>query len=216
MQSSRVTVSRRSLKSAHYPDAVRRLFRQARPAFLAHCLVLALLLAACSTSGRELRTPGPTRPPSAVLSAGTMDFSLPDATATGELAESHGAAFGNITPAVSWGRVPDKAKFLILVADIPRADFGTDDASVLWLVTNIVPTSKGNLEGENPDGDVFVEWNGPPTGRGGQAKVRFRLYAVTKTVDDPGESPLELVVRLDKQNVGKSEFVVPFAPKAAS
>ena len=43
--------------------------------------------------------------------------------------------------------------------------------------------------------------------------MRFRLYAVTKALEDPAESPLEIVVRLDKQNVGKSEFVVPFAPK---
>jgi hypothetical protein len=212
----RVTVSRRSLKSDHYPDAVRRLFPLGRLAFLAHCLVLAVLLAACSTSGRELKTPGPTRPPSAVVSAGTMDFSLPDATPTGELAEIHGAQFSGVAPPISWGRVPNKAKFLILVADIPRADFGTEDRSVLWLVTNISPTSEGLVEGENPDADVYIAWSGPTIGRGEQVKVRFRLYAVTKALDDPSESPLEIVVRLDKQNVGKSEFVVPFAPKATS
>ena len=141
---------------------------------------------------------------------------MPDATATGELAEHHGAAFGNVAPPISWGRVPDKAKFLILVADIPRADFGTDDNSVLWLVTNLAPTSEGIAEDQPPEGDVYVTWSGPTTGRGEQTKVRFRLYAVTKALEDPLESPLEIVVRLDKQNVGKSEFVVPFAPKAAS
>jgi hypothetical protein len=195
---------------------VRRLFPPGRLAFLAHCLVLVVLLAACSTSGRELKTPGPTRPPSAVQSAGTMDFTLPDATATGELAEIHGAAFGGVAPPISWGRVPNKAKFLILVADIPRADFGTEDQSVLWLVTNISPTSVGIVEGEDPDGDVYIAWSGPDIGRGEQVKVRFRLYAVTKALEDPAESPLEIVVRLDKQNVGKSEFVVPYAPKATS
>jgi len=195
---------------------VRRLFPPGRWAFLAHCLVLVVTLAACSTSGREMKTPGPTRPPSAVQSAGTMDFSMPDATATGGLAENHGTAFGNVAPPISWGRVPDKAKFLILVADIPRADFGTEDASVLWLVANIAPTSEGIAEDQPPDGDVYIDWNGPSTERGEQTKVRFRLYAVTKALEDPTESPLEIVVRLDKQNVGKSEFVVPFAPKAAS
>lgn len=145
-----------------------------------------------------------------------MDFSLPDATPTGELAESHGAAFGGVAPPVSWGRVPDKAKFLVLVADIPRADFGTDDRSVLWLVTNISPDSEGIVEGQNPDGDIYIAWSGPTIGRGEQVKVRFRLYAVTKPLEDPAESPLEIVVRLDKQNVGKSEFVVPFAPKVTS
>ena len=138
-----------------------------------------------------------------------MDFSLPDATATGQLAESHGAAFGGIAPPISWGRVPNKAKFLILVADIPRADFGTEDKSVLWLVPNIAPTSEGLVE-------VYIAWSGPTIGRGEQVKVRFRLYAVTKALEDPSESPLEIVVRLDKQNVGKSEFIVPFAPKATS
>jgi Phosphatidylethanolamine-binding protein len=186
------------------------------PVFLTLCLVLVVLLTACSTSGRELRTPGPTRPPSAVISAGTMDFTLSDATATGELAESHGAAFGGVAPPVSWGRVPDKAKFLILVADIPKADFGTEDQSVLWLVPNINPSSEGIVEGQNPDGDVYIAWSGPTIGRGEQVKVRFRLYAVTKPLDDSTESPLEIVVRLDKQNVGKSEFVVPFAPKVTS
>ena len=195
---------------------VRRLVPLSRSALIAHCLVLVVTLAACSTSGRELKTPGPTRPPSAVQSLGTMDFSLPDATETGELAEIHGAEFGNLAPAISWGRVPDKAKFLILVADIPRADFGTDDNSVLWLVTNIVPTSEGIGEDEPPDGDVYIAWDGPTSQPGEEVKVRFRLYAVTKALEDPSESPLEIVVRLDKQNVGKSEFVVPFPPTAAS
>ena len=145
-----------------------------------------------------------------------MDFSLPDATPTGGLAESHGAAFGGVAPPISWGRVPNKAKFLVLVADIPRADFGTEDKSVLWLVTNIAPTSEGLVEGENPDADFYIAWSGPTIGRGEQVKVRFRLYAVTKALEDPSESPLEIVVRLDKQNVGKSEFIVPFAPKATS
>ena len=114
-----------------------------------------------------------------------MDFSLPDATATGELAESHGAAFGNVAPPISWGRVPDKAKFLVLVADIPRADFGTDDDSVLWLVTNLAPTQRRDRRGPAPDGDVYIAWSGPTTGRGEQTKVRFRLYAVTKALEDP-------------------------------
>jgi hypothetical protein len=112
--------------------------------------------------------------------------------------------------------VPDKAKFLILVADIPRADFGTADESVLWLVTNIVPTTDGIVEGQNPDGDIYIQWSGPTAGPGEQVKVRFRLYAVTKALTDPAQSPLEIVLGLDKQNVGKSEFVVPFAPKGAS
>jgi hypothetical protein len=199
---------------------VRRHFPLGHRAFLAPVFTLSLvfvvMLTACSTSGRDLRTPGPTRPPSAVISAGTMDFTLTDATATGELAESHGAAFGGVTPPVIWGAVPDKAKFLVLVADIPKADFGTDNQSVLWLVTNINPDSEGIVDGQNPDGDVFIAWSGPTIGRGEQVKVRFRLYAVTKALEDSTESPLEIVVRLDKQNVGKSEFVVPFAPKVTS
>jgi phosphatidylethanolamine-binding protein (PEBP) family uncharacterized protein len=174
-----------------------------------------VIFAGCSTSGREMKTPGPTRAPSAVLSAGTMDFSLPDAAATGVLAEKHGAEFGNVAPGLSWARVPDKAKYLILVADIPRADSGTSDQSVLWLVANIDPASEGIAEGQPPQGEEYVDWNGPPTSSA-QVKVRFRLYAVTKELEDPAESPLEIVVRLDRQNVGKSEFVVPFGPKAAS
>ena len=185
-------------------------------ALIAHCLIFVLVLSGCSTTGREMKTPGPTRPPSLVKSAGTMDFTLPDATATGELAEVHGASFGNVAPPISWDSVPDKAKYLILVADIPRADSGTDDASVLWLVANIDATSDGIIEGKPPEGDVYIPWSGPTTARGGQVKVRFRLYAVTKALNNPTESPLEIVVGLDKQNVGKSEFIVPFAPKATS
>jgi phosphatidylethanolamine-binding protein (PEBP) family uncharacterized protein len=145
-----------------------------------------------------------------------MDFTLPDASTTGELAMEHGAAFGNVAPAVSWGGVPDKAKYLVLVADIPRADSGTDDNSVLWLVTNISPDSTGVAKGQNPDGDIYLAWNGPTATIGQQVRVRFRLYATTRAHEDPGESPLEIVVRLDRQNVGKSEFVVPFTPKAES
>jgi hypothetical protein len=104
----------------------------------------------------------------------------------------------------------------VLVADIPRADSGTDDNSVLWLVTNISPDSTGVAKGQNPDGDIYLAWNGPTAAIGQQVRVRFRLYATTRAHEDPGESPLEIVVRLDRQNVGKSEFVVPFTPKAES
>ena len=162
-----------------------------------------------------MQKPGPTRPPSAVKSAGTMDFTLPDASTTGELAQIHGAAFGNVAPAVSWAAIPDKAKFLVVVADIPRADSGTADESVLWLVANIVPESGGITEDSSPQGDVYLDWSGPDAAPNQEVKVRFRLYAVTKALDDPAESPLEIVVRLDRQNVGKSEFVVPFVPKSS-
>jgi len=145
-----------------------------------------------------------------------MDFTLPDATAVGELPDRHGAQFGNVAPPVSWGNVPDKAKFLILVVDIPKVDSGTDDASVLWLVANINPATDGVGENQPPGGDIYIPWAGPTTGRGAQVKVRFRLYAVTKPLADPTESPLDIVIRLDRTNVGKSEFVVPYAPKAAS
>ena len=184
-------------------------------AFFVLGLLAALILTACSTSGREMKPPGPTRPPSAVKSAGTMEFTLPEASATGTLAEVHGAAFGNVAPAVSWGAVPDRAKFLVLVADVPRPDSGTADESVLWLVANIVPDSGGIDEDTSPDGEIYVDWKGPDAAPGQQIKVRFRLYAVNRALDDPAESPLEIVVRLDRQNVGKSEFVVPFTPKSS-
>jgi phosphatidylethanolamine-binding protein (PEBP) family uncharacterized protein len=145
-----------------------------------------------------------------------MDFSLPDATPTGQLPQRHGGDFGNVAPAISWGRVPNKAKYLIVVVDIPRADSGTDDHSVLWLVANIDPANDGFVEDQAPPGDVYLGWNGPTVGTNAQVKVRFRLYAVTKALVDPNESPLEIVVRLDKENVGKSEFVVPYAPKTTS
>ena len=145
-----------------------------------------------------------------------MDFSLPDATPTGQLAEEHGSDFANVSPPLNWGRVPSKAKYLIVVADVPRADSGTADDSVLWLVANIDPSNDGLVADQAPPGEVYRGWNGPTVGPNQQVKVRFRLYAVTKGLDDPNESPLEIVVRLDKQNVGKSEFIVPFVAKTTS
>ena len=195
--------------------AVRRRSPFGRFAFSALCLLAVLILTACSTSGREMKKPGPTRPPTAVKSAGTMDFTLPEASSSGTLAQIHGAAFGNVAPAVSWGAVPDKAKFLILVADIPRTDSGTADESVLWLVATIGAATGGIAEDSVPEGDVYLEWSGPDAAPNQEVKVRFRLYAVTKALEDPTESPLEIVVRLDRQNVGKSEFVVPFIPKSS-
>jgi len=195
---------------------VRRRFSLGPSSLLAQFLVAVVLLAGCSTSGRELKTPGPTRPPSAVISAGTMDFSLPDATATGQLAEEHGGDFANVAPPLSWGRVPSKAKYLIVVADVPRADSGTADDSVLWLVANIDASTDGLIADQAPPGEVYRGWNGPTVGPNQQVKVRFRLYAVTQALSDPNESPLEIVVRLDKQNVGKSEFSVPFVAKTTS
>ena len=88
--------------------------------------------------------------------------------------------------------------------------------ALLYFQAGKVRANDGFVEDQAPPGDVYLGWNGPTVGTNAQGKVRFRLYAVTKALVDPKESPLEIVVRLDKENVGKSEFVVPYAPKTTS
>jgi hypothetical protein len=178
-------------------------------------LAIVALVAGCSESGRVMKVPGPTRTPPVIRSVGSFDFSSESVTAAGELPQRSGRRYDDIAPAINWGAVPSKTKYLMLVADIPKTDFGTDNDRVLWVVTNIDPAKQAFAEGQAPPGIVVKPWAGPDTEVGFRDNVRFRMWATTKELKSADGTPLQIVLELDKENVGKSEFSVPFAPKAS-
>ncbi len=172
-------------------------------------------LAGCSNSGRVLRVPSPTRTPPVIRSVGAFDFSSPSITAVGELPLRVGRSYDNVAPALEWGSLPARSKYLVLVADIPKADFGTSNEQVLWLVANIDPALGGFAEAAAPPGEVVKPWSGPDTAVGARDTVRFRMWAVSTPLKSTGLTPLQIVLLLDKDNVGKAEFSAPFAPKGS-
>ena len=172
---------------------------------------LILLGAACATSGRELRPPGVFAP--VVQRSGSIEFAGLSLDAAGQFNEIHSARGGNVTPTLSWGKIPKEAAYLVLVVDAPKPDLGTDDRSVVWFVANIPVTTTGTDPTLAVPGEQFIAWRGPTTAVGSRQNIRFRLWAAREKFTNPAESPLQIVLRLDKQNVGKAEFSCPFAPK---
>ena len=182
---------------------------------MSSAVLILLVSAGCYESGRDMKIPGPTRTPPVIRSLGNFEFSSPSITPVGELPQRVGGRYNNVAPAIEWGAVPSKAKYLVLVADISKSDLGTDNDRVLWLVANIDTARQGFAEGQAPPGMVIRAWTGPTTDIGFRDNIRFRMWATTQEVKSVDATPLQIILGLDKENVGKSEFTVPFSPRAS-
>ena len=170
-------------------------------------VVAVAVLAACGSSGRELRDPDPgatpqtrtpdpttsqsvapgtslagiTLPPS--LPAQTMALSSPGWTPGEALPVDH--ACGTTTPpTLQWTEVPDETVELVLFAS------DLDAGEVLWFVTGIPPSATELDVSAMPSGAVAkpndrgnAGWDGPcPTDR--NHTVLFELVAMPRTVTE--------------------------------
>jgi phosphatidylethanolamine-binding protein (PEBP) family uncharacterized protein len=176
------------------------------PRRIASALVLALTIAACSTSGRELPEPTMTTLDPALVATSTTaaagtpatpvegldGFALasPSFVEGGEVPVDAGATTGNRSPALSWTNTPESAAELALVV--------TDDtgATIYWLVTGILTTDLDVPAGTVPQGGIEHAstagppgWNGPATPTGTPSTLVFALYALNlPIVAEPGET----------------------------
>jgi phosphatidylethanolamine-binding protein (PEBP) family uncharacterized protein len=169
------------------------------------CVVLTVGgLAACSTSGRELRATSATIPPglSAVTTTtaatastpieglGGFALSSPGFLPGGTVPADAGGATGNRSPALQWTNTPESAAELALVV--------TDETGgvIYWFVTGILTTDLQVPAGSVPEGGVEhastagpVGWSGPVIEDGGSAPLVFALYALNNPiVAQEGES----------------------------
>lgn len=100
----------------------------------------------------------------------------------------------NVSPAISWGKVPSGTKSIALISDDPDAPVGT---FVHWVIFNIPADKQGlpkNVEKKErlADGSVQgmtdfrrVGYGGPCPPRGKPHRYFFKVYALSKKLDLP-------------------------------
>ena len=99
---------------------------------------------------------------------------------------------GDVSPALSWGSLPERAKTLAVICDDPDAPGGT---WVHWVLYNLssdadglpeaVPATKtvqnGGLQGKNDFGRIG--YGGPCPPRGPAHRYLFNIYALDRELD---------------------------------
>ncbi len=175
------------------------------------------VLAACSTSGTELRPPAEFGHAASVDTGATLDtVSLePQVTARGGFAvmsetwepggvipDFHALSGGNSLPPLQWtSPPPSTAELAIVMRDASAED------EIRWVVTAIPTDSEGLIGSRIPE-DAVVHagtdgepaYQGPDTPAGQTHTYVFSLYALdTQVVVDPETAP-DAVVGLIEQN----------------
>jgi len=123
------------------------------------------------------------------------------------------------SPEVSWDRIPDGTKSLVLILDDPDAPSGT---FTHWLVYNIPPVTvrfsraqpdqkvlaNGAQQGDNSAGSRGYYPPCPPIGT--THRYIFRLYAVDMVITQPTANRESIDAALVGHTLGKAEFVTSF------
>lgn len=180
-------------------------------AALAAVCCLALVTAACGSSGRDLRTPesnavSPTRSTAATASTTTTteisQFSLLTTAfpAGGEIPAEYSCA--GPSPALAWQGVPPGTTELALAVTDPDAS-----GFVHWLVTGISATSASIAKGQVPPGSTQFNnsagklgWLGPCPPPGPAHTYSFTLYALSAPADiTPDTPPKDAVAQLARK-----------------
>ncbi len=200
------------------------------PRWAAAALGAAALLAACGTSGRELRDvpAGQTAPPrTEQAGAGPTSFGDPSSTvagaagltltaadfAGGEALPAYASCDGDgESPALTWSAVPAGTAELALTVVDPD-----DDGAVNWAVTAIPPDATGAPRGEAPAGaithtnsDGEVGWASvcPPDGE--THTYELTLYALPEPLglDDAASGDEVIQALADRAGTGAASFAL--------
>jgi phosphatidylethanolamine-binding protein (PEBP) family uncharacterized protein len=160
------------------------------PMTVATLVVLALLITACGTSGRELRDPPPgaTAPPRPSSTTTTTPTTIApiglsivsSAWAPGEEIPGTFACDGaDVSPPLTVGGATDDVVELVVVVTIPAAD-----DPVRWVVAGLAPGTTAFEQGGVPEGAVVAQnsageptWAGPCPDPGDTQFVDFAVYA---------------------------------------
>jgi Raf kinase inhibitor-like YbhB/YbcL family protein len=183
------------------------------PRLSCRTLALAALvaLAACGSSGRELRepTPGQTAPPRKQDAAGTVSTTAPNQLSVfglattawvpgGEIPERYSCDGVSISPPLAFFTPPPNATELALVVT------DLDNGFFHWIVTGIPPLTSTIGEGELPAGATEAtnsggvrQWVGPCPPQGEQHQYEFALYALAAPPGvQPGQEPESAVAAI--------------------
>jgi phosphatidylethanolamine-binding protein (PEBP) family uncharacterized protein len=175
--------------------------RRIVPALLVMYTMIAC--AACGSSGRALREPGPgitSPPPSATTSttiAAPTTFTIQSPTIGygSEVPATYTCAGKDISPPLEFSVVPPGLTSLALV--VTTSDDSTTEVN--WVVTGIPPTTTQLTEGTKPPGTELVAWKGPCPKKGRTDTVDFVAYALSGPfTPPPAATPAQVKTALDK------------------
>jgi Raf kinase inhibitor-like YbhB/YbcL family protein len=180
-------------------------------------LAAMLVLAAFSFPGCRQQTTGGTEPEAATAPGWSLTS---NAFAEGEAIPAKYTCDGeNISPALSWSKVPEGAKELALICDDPDAPRGT---FTHWLIYGMSPELPslpeampplenppavgGSRQGTNDTGKIGYFGPCPPKGK--SHHYHFRLYALDAATDlKPGAKKDELLHAMEGHILAKTELV---------
>jgi len=125
----------------------------------------------------------------------------------------------DISPSLTWDKIPDGTKSLALICDDPDAPMGT---WVHWVYYNIPTDIKGLPEGVVPEerpatggiqgiNDFRNPGYGGPCPPGGTHRYYFRLYALDTLLDlPPGTTKKRLLKAMEGHVLEKTEFMAKY------
>jgi Raf kinase inhibitor-like YbhB/YbcL family protein len=170
-------------------------------------VLVGVLVAACGSSGRELRDPPPgqTAPPRKPAAAGTLSSSTTVASTLatfgmasdawrpgGDLPERFTCDGEDVSPPLQIFTVPpDAVELAIVVTDVDAGDFAH------WVLAGLAPSTASIGEGEVPAGAVQARnsfgresYSGPCPPEGELHQYEFAVYAMDEPSGvEPGQDP---------------------------
>ena len=122
----------------------------------------------------------------------------------------------DVSPSLSWRKIPSNTRELVLICDDPDAPMGT---WVHWVVYGISPettglpeniarkdTTAGLMQGKNSFGNIG--YGGPCPPKGKPHRYFFKLYAVDKVTDSkPGASKADIMKIIEGHILAQGELM---------
>jgi Raf kinase inhibitor-like YbhB/YbcL family protein len=167
-----------------------------------------LALAACS-SGGGMRGPERELPE-------TLAVSSPAFPPGGAIPARFTCSGEEVSPPLTWSKVPDGTAELALVVDDPDAPGGT---YVHWVVAHLDPGQGGLAEGTLPAGAAQfpnsageAAWAGPCPPGGPEHHYRFTVYALGRRVEiAAGAEPADAVAAIEQAATARGRLVGTFS-----
>ena len=144
--------------------------------------------------------------------------------AGGEIPSRYTCSGANLSPALTWSGVPERAQALALIADDPDAPMGTWTHWIMWNIpaqaTSLpegVPATEmlenGTSQGKNDFGQIGYGGPCPPPGR--PHRYFFKLYALDRKLDrkldlKPGATRRELEAAITSHTLATTELMGTF------
>jgi Raf kinase inhibitor-like YbhB/YbcL family protein len=146
----------------------------------------------------------------------TLEIKSDAFSAGGMIPKKYTCDGDNISPQISWGKIPNATKELVLICDDPDAPMGTWVHWVLYGIgpsTNLLPENMakkdsigGITQGKNSFGKVG--FGGPCPPHGSSHRYFFKLYALDKVLNlKPGAAKDVLTKAMEGHILAQGELM---------